>query len=488
MCLATEPAGLNAFASPDQASSDLIPVLFTPLVRFSPAGEVAPWLARDWSWDAEHRRLTFTLRDDVTWHDGTPLTAADVEWTLNAARDSAYGYWGREDFLEVASVSAPTPQTVVLEYARPTSGSVEAFVAMPILPKHLLSALTPEQFAQAPYNREPVGSGPFRFLTRRSTGELVFQRWEQFPEQLGAARLERLVLRTIPERSTQLVELGTGNVHACVLGASAADEVRAVASLEAEPVGPFGVQMLPLRNDRPPFDDRRVRRALSAAIDRAAIADVWSSAASPAGNLLPLDNPYRDARLNQPDANPTLAAALLDSAGWGTRGRDGIRTNARGERLSFRMVSPQAFEAPLTVIQAQLRAVGVDMALELLEFATYVDVISDPDTRPAAMALVMAPSKVQYFDPWSELHSDGYSNYSLYSSPAADSLVDALRNTFDDQQRGRIYRSLQQVVRDEVPTIYTVYLPRIIAQGARLEGVRPGIDGPFASILDWHLQ
>jgi ABC-type transport system substrate-binding protein len=66
--------------------------------------------------------------------------------------------------------------------------------------------------------------------------------------------------------------------------------------------------------------------------------------------------------------------------------------------------------------------------------------------------------------------------------------VDVLRRTFDDRQRAEIYRGLQQRVRDDVPTIYTVYVPRIIARGPRLQGVRPGVDGPFASIAEWHLQ
>ncbi|HSJ12851.1 MAG TPA: hypothetical protein VK939_00460, partial [Longimicrobiales bacterium] len=132
--------------------------------------------------------------------------------------------------------------------------------------------------------------------------------------------------------------------------------------------------------------------------------------------------------------------------------------------------------------------VGIDARVELLEFASYVGLISDPGTRPPAMALIMAPTRVQYFDPFSELHSDGYANYSLYESSTVDSLVDALRATFDADERGQLYRRLQQTVRDEAPTIYTVYVPRIIARGPRLQGVRAGADGPFASILDWRLE
>ncbi|HSJ16238.1 MAG TPA: ABC transporter substrate-binding protein, partial [Longimicrobiales bacterium] len=403
ICLGAEPAGLNAFISPDQAAADLVPVLFTPLVRFDERGEIGPWLAESWSWDADHRRVTITIRDDVVWHDGTSLTAADVAWTLTAAADTAYAYWSGEDFLDLQEATAPDARTVSVEFARPTSGSMEAFVALPILPRHVLADVPVAQFAQAEYHRVPVGSGPFRFTGRRQTGDLVLERWDAFPAGLGTPPLGRIVLRTVPERSTQLVELGTGSVHACVLGASAADVVRAEARLEAIPVGPYSVQMLPLRNDQPPFTDARVRRAVSAALDRAEIAGVLSSVASPAANFLPLDNPYRDAALNQHDSDPALAAALLDSAGWRLGARDGIRVDARGRPLSFRLVAPQSFQEPLVVIQAQLRRVGIDARVELLEFASYVGLISDPGTRPPAMALIMAPTRVQYFDPFSEL-------------------------------------------------------------------------------------
>jgi peptide/nickel transport system substrate-binding protein len=305
---------------------------------------------------------------------------------------------------------------------------------------------------------------------------------------MGRPAVDRLVLRTVPELSTQLVELQTGGVHACVMGASAADQVAATGSLETVPLGLPSVAIIPLRNDRVPFDDVRVRRAVSAAIDRDEIADVTSSAARPASSFLPADSPFREDSLGQVSADRELAAALLDSAGWSLNGsRDGVRRNAAGEPLTFTIYGPQAYGAYLTNVQAQLRRVGMDVRVSLLEGSTYFDMIDDPQTRPAAMAIGVSPTKVNYFDPYPELHSEGYANLSLYENAGVDSLIQALGVATEELTRRRVYQQLQRSVAQDVPSIYTIYIPRLLVHGPELEGVRGGPGGAFSSVIDWRL-
>jgi peptide/nickel transport system substrate-binding protein len=485
VCLGTRPESLNPFTSPDQLALDLVPVLYSSLVRYGDEGTFRPGLAREWAWSDDMRRLTLRLRDDLAWHDGQPVTPEDVAWTLRTAADPDFAYWQGEDLAEVDSVFVDGQGAVVLTLDRPDASLIESLVALPVLPRHLLQDRSPETFGQASYHREPVGSGPYRFGARAADGSVTLVRSEDYPADLGRGNLDRIVIRPVPDVTSQLIELRTGNVDACVTGARLAEQIADAATLRGLLTGPIGVQVLPLRVDRPPFDDARVRRAISAALDRTEIARLISPLAEPAGTFLPRSNPFRSADLLQPDDDPERAAALLDSAGWQLRGQDDIRTNAAGERLSFTFTGPQAYRELLTLIQEQLRRAGIDSRLRLLETATYFGMLDDPEQRPEAMALTFSPTKVYAYDPFSELHSDGFSNLAGYSDPRIDSLVEALSATADpDTQRG-LYQALQREVAEDVPMIYTIYLPRLMIVGDRLQGVEVTPAGPFATVTEW---
>lgn len=487
VCLPVQPAGLNPFTSPDLASADFNALLFTPLVRYDADDRIQPLLARDWSWNDARTELTIRLRDDIRWHDGQQLTAADVAWSIRIAADTAYAYWSAEDFFSVEEVSALDAGTVRVRFTESYGPGMEPFAGLTIMPEHLLGDVPAATFAQAPYHREPIGSGPFRFAGRNDRGDIVLERDPGWPAELGMAQIDRLVLRTIPEVSAQLVELRTGNVHACVLPPAAADEAGRTAMLSVVAIPPASVQVLPLRNDRVPFDDVRVRRAVSAALNRAELAQVISAAARPAANFLPRNHPARADSLNQTDNDLTRARALLDSAGWRAETPDAIRTR-NGEPLTFTIHASQSYRDMLTAAQAQLRRVGIDAQLQLLESSTYIGMLQDPAQRPTAMAIAFTPTKTQNFDPYAELHSTGYSNLSSYESAFVDSLVSILHSTQDTIVRRRTYVDLQRAVADDVPAVYTVYVPRILAYRQELHGVRVSSGGPFSFVTEWRLE
>jgi ABC-type transport system substrate-binding protein len=104
------------------------------------------------------------------------------------------------------------------------------------------------------------------------------------------------------------------------------------------------------------------------------------------------------------------------------------------------------------------------------------------------MALAFTPTKIQAFDPYSELHSDGYSNLASYSDARVDSMVEALHVSRDAEERRALYRGLQRRVAEDVPSIYTIYIPRVLAVGARLANVNLDPSGPFAHAAAWRVR
>lgn len=484
-CAPSLPQLLDPFVSPDQMAADLRLLLFTPLVLYDTAAGFVPHLASAWHWSDDGRSLTFDLRTGVTWHDGTPLTASDVAWTLGIARDTAYAYWAGQDFADVRSITTPDSTHVQLTYGRPPVSGLEPYAALPILPRHLLDTIPAARFARADFQRAPVGSGPFRFGGRTPEGYLEFDRYDAYPEALGGALLDRIVMRAVPESSTLLIELQTGNVDVCLGSASLAPDVQRNTDLHALAVEPVAVHLVALDTRKPPLQDARVRRAISAALRRQDIAATVSPLARPARTFLPVGSQWTDATLEQPDADSTLAVALLDSAGWSRTGADGIRRNDQGQPLQFTIVAPQQFQTELTVVQAQLRRVGIDAQLRFLEGSAFVGIIQNPATRPTAMAIGITPDKYLAPDPYYELHSGTDSNLASYRNASVDSAIDALEATADTTRRRTLYRELQDRVAEDVPYVYTIYLPRLLAVGPRLQDVRADRNGPFASVTSW---
>jgi peptide/nickel transport system substrate-binding protein len=488
LCIASQPESLNAFASPDLHATDLVPVLFTPLLRYGEGTTFEPWLAREWSWSDDLLELQLLLRDDVVWHDGEPLTAEDVVWTIRTATDPEFAYWQGEDFARLDTIHTSAPGVVTLRLVEPDAALMEAVGRLPILPRHLLEDLSAEEFGRAPYHREPVGSGPYQFVERRTDGSIVLGRNDRYPEDLGRGALGRILIRPIPELTSQLVALRTGSVHGCVTGPGIAEEVDAAESVRGLVSGPYGVQILALRVDRPPVDDPRVRRALSAALDRADLARLSSPLAEPAATFMPRSSPFRSDTILQPDSDPERAAILLDSAGWRFRGRNDIRTDPGGRPLRLTLTGPQQYQDMLTLVQAQLRRVGVDAELRLLEGSAYIGLLQNPEQRPTVMAIILSPAKVQAFDPFSDLHSEGFTNLAGYSNPQVDSLVERLSRTVAPEERRSIYHQLQRRIAEDVPTLYTIYIPRLLAVRHELQGVEVDPAGPFANVTEWRLD
>lgn len=486
VCSSVLPESLNAFTSADLVAADLRLLLFTPLVLYDSAGGVRPHLARRWEWQDEQRELRLHLRDDVRWHDGQPLTAEDVAWTLRAAADSSFTYSGWGDLRTVRGIVVRDPTTVDVRFAAPFVAGLEPFIQLPILPVHLLRDVPASEFSRADYHRAPVGSGPFRFAARTLDGALHFDRFTAFPEELGRALLDRIVLRRVPEPSVIMIELQTRAVDLCLAGSSLAQQVGAAAGLRALGLAPTGVQVLYLSVRRTPFTDARVRRAVSAALLREQIAATVSPLARPARTYLPAGaERWLDPDLLEPDADSAYAAALLDSAGWNAAGVNGIRRNAAGEPLRFTIAAPPAFEVPLTVVQAQLRRLGMDARLQFMEGAAFVAMIRDPAARADAMALSLFPDKLQFPSPRAQLHASGSVNLSGYANPRVDSLIQRLDSPMDDAERARIYHEIQRHVAEDVPIVYVAYFPRMLAIGPRLQGVSADLNGPFSAATSW---
>jgi peptide/nickel transport system substrate-binding protein len=337
-------------------------LLFTPLVQYDDDLNPQPWLAE--SWDLEDTGVTFRLRDDVRWHDGQPVTAEDVKFTFDLAKtEEAASLLGSAYLTMIRSATVVDPRTVRFDFVEPHSQPLEAFWWAPV-PRHMLEGVAPAELAQAPFNRQPVGSGPFRFVSWEAGQALTLEANPDFPEALGGRPyLDRVVFRVVQEATTRLTELLTGavDVNYSVLP----DEARQVEGQRGVELTHFaGREFLyvGMNNERAPFDDPRVRLAVSHAIDRQGLIDaVLLGYGEPAAGMIPPWHPLNPGA----DAIPhdvEAARRLLAEAGWEDSNGDGL-VDRGGQPLRFTLIlsEDRTRQDLATVLQQQFRRAGMDV-------------------------------------------------------------------------------------------------------------------------------
>lgn len=487
---ASELQGLNPLLSTDQNANELIYfLLFTPLVTYDDEFRPAPALAE--SWTLSDTAVTLQLRDDLTWHDGAPVTAHDVAFTFERAKDPAYASPLAAAYLaNVASVEVRGEHEVHFRFTAPHSEPLEDFYWPPI-PAHLLSDVSATQMPQAAYNRNPVGNGPYRLVRWDVNQQLVFTGNPDYPDGPGGPpNIAEVVYRIIPDQTTMLAELMSGGIEMDgPLAPSQVERVEAEDDLELMSFPWRQFTYIGWNTRRPQFADPAVRRALTMAIDREAIVrTVLEGHGSVATGPIPPWHRFA------PDLEPlaydaVAAAAALEAAGWRDSDGDGVR-DRDGEPLAFALLTNQ--RSPIygdvaRIVQSDLRAVGVDAEPRLLEWQSVLASHRGRDFDAVLTNWVLDNFRV---DPRALFHGsqvaiDNSANRSSYENPVADSLMDLGARTIDEDRAAEIWAEFAGVLQQDQPVTFMFWQQELAAVTRRLEGVRMDARGELATLPQW---
>jgi peptide/nickel transport system substrate-binding protein len=492
----TDFGGFNPITNNDQYTDEVIKyALFTPLVRYNERLEIEPYLAESWELLGEDG-VVFHLRKDVRWHDGRPVTAEDVKFTFDLAKDpSTASLIGSAYLPEVASAEVVDSHTIRFTFTRPHAQALEDFWWAPV-PKHLLEGVSRAELRNAAFNRNPVGSGPYRFVEWRANDRVVLERNPEFPEALGGPpHLDRVVFRVIPEPATMLTELMTGGVQVDIPVAPA--QVRQIESGRNLSLFSFPsrtVYYLGWNTRRAPFDRAEVRQALAHAVDSQEIIDaLLYGFGTPATSPIPPLSPFHPTELGPTAYDPARAAALLDSAGWGAKNAEGIRTNAAGQPLRFQLlVSDDPLNrAVVEVVQAHLRKIGVDARIQVLEFQTLLAQHRGRDFDAVFHNWVLdnfqvaaAPAAL-FHSRWAA--TPGSANRSSYANPRADTLLEEGAATTDPAAARRVWAEFTGLLQQEQPITFLFWKDELAATQSRVQGVTMDPRGKLVGIAGWWL-
>lgn len=382
-------------------------LLLTTLARYDSALRPVPYLASGWDWSLDRRTLTLRLRRDVPWHDGTPTTAHDAAWTLEAARDPATGYPRQSELAAVTDVRAPDDTTLVVRFARPPAAFPDVLTDLAIVPARYLDTVPRAALRRAAWNERPVGNGPFRFVAHEPNRRWVFEANPAFPAALGGPpALARFVVVVVDEPTTKLAALTGGELDVAGINPAHAEFVRRdprLAVLDYPLLFTYGIVF---NTRRSPFDDRRLRVAAALAIDRREVVDGYLFGfGTPATGPVP---PGVPGALPPPDV--PLAP-------------DSARRLVGGAPVTFELLTVGSGEAALEqLLQARLAAVGFRVAIRQLELSAFLDRVYGPrHDFDAAVMGIPGDIGLGYLAPL----------LAVTGMPAATDPV-ALQRTFDD--------------------------------------------------------
>jgi peptide/nickel transport system substrate-binding protein len=468
--------------------------LFTPLVQYDEGLEPVPWLAQSWELLGDSG-VVFDLRDDVRWHDGEPVTAEDVKFTFDRAKEpTSAALLGSVFLKDVASAEVLGPQRIRFTFARPHAQALEDFWWAPV-PRHLLEGVPPDELPTAPFNRSPVGSGPFRLESWTSNDRVVLVRNPDFPAALGGpTAAERVVLRIIPEATTMLTELLTGGVHvdlALLPDQAGSVEENPGTRLFAYPGKT--VFYVGWNNARPPFDDPALRRALASAVDREGIiSGLLHGYARPASSTIPPGHPLHPADVPPTPFDPADAQARLERAGWSDADGDGVREKA-GRALSFSLLTSEdpVRRSVAQALQSQLRAVGAQVEIRVLEFQTMLQQHRDRDFEAVLTAWTLDNFQMAGA-PYALLHGDQAdvprsANRSGVRDPTLDSLIERGAAPLGEEELRSVWRAATARLDETQPLTFLFWTDELVGVRTDVQGVEMDQRGELRTVARWRL-
>jgi len=494
----SEPAGVNEIIVPSsQPTHEMLFRMFLHLLEEQSDFDkhpptFKPELARSFDWSADHKTLTFHLRDDVVWSDGVPVTADDVRWTWQAQVSKDVVWEQAEAKKSITDVEIVDPHTVRFHFSRVYAKQLLDANEGTILPKHAWEKLPFAQWRKSGdwFKQHLVVDGPFTIAAWQPQQQVVLQRNERYYEK-GLPRLDRVVMRMIPGQSVGLTQLLNGELD--FLPQIAIGDVKRVKDAK-------DIQLIALwfniyvavgwNTEDPLFQDPEVRRALTLGIDRQTIVDTLLG---PYGRVA--DSPIltmvwaHDNSIRPWPYDPAEAKRILAAKGWKDTNGDGVLDKG-GKPFSFELITNTGnqLRADATVmIQDQLKKIGVQAQPKQVEFNTLASDTTDGKFAATLIGFTMDTS----LDMTSNFHSRSIgegANYVRYRNAEMDRLLETAESQPDVKAEQPYLNQIQQLVHRDQPVTLLWESQRLTAVNKRVKDVRPTLTYSFFNLKEWWVE
>jgi peptide/nickel transport system substrate-binding protein len=494
----SEPTGVNELiVPPSQVTHEVQFRMFLHLAEEKPDFQqhppsFDPSLAASWDWSADHKTLTFHVRDGLVWSDGVPVTADDVRWTWTAQRNPDVAWENADSKQWITDVEAVDPRTVRFHFSRVYAKQFLDANEGTILPRHVWEQIPFAQWRKNGdwFRQHLVVDGPFTVASWTHQQQIVLQRNERYYEP-GLPLLDRVVIRQIADNSAGFTQLLSGELD-FVPQIAPADVPRVKADPRLELITYWTNLFVSVdwNNDNPLFRDPEVRRALTLAIDRKTIVE---TILGPYGRVA--DSPVlstvwaHDPSIRPWPYDPAEARRILAAKGWKDTDGDGI-LDKDGKPFAFELLTNAGnqLRADATVmIQNQLKQVGIRVNPRQVEFNTLV-AQTNAGTYEASM---FGYSMDTSLDMTNNFHSRSVGpngNIVRYRNPEMDRLIDTAAAQPDVLAERPYLNRIQQIVHRDQPLTFLWESQRPTAINRRVHDAKPTMNYSLFNLKEWWVE
>jgi peptide/nickel transport system substrate-binding protein len=441
MAFDSSPTNLDSRVGNSQVDGRIYDLVYAGLVKTTPQSDYEPDLAERWE-NPDPNTLIFHLRPNLTFQDGRPLTAKDVEFTYESLMQENFASPKKSGYATVASFEAPDDRTFIIRLSEPNAGIFD----------NLTLGIIPQGAETNTYAKKPIGAGPYKIVDYRLDDRVVMEAFDGFHG--GAPNIKRVIGRVIPDATTRVLELRQGNVN-FALNVVPFDQVKGFADNKefkviAEPGSIYQYLCFNLRD--PILRKKPVRQAIAHAINREAIvSDLLLGYGKVTDTMFPQGHWVRAEGLPTYPYDPNRAKQMLDQAGHRDPDGDGPRSRFR---LLYKTSTDAEGVQQAQMIQQMLKQVGIDLEIQSNEFGTFYEDIQKGNFQLFSLrrAGVSDPDFYHVIFHSESIPPEGQ-NRGYYINPKIDKLIEQGRQTFDRARRQQIYAEIQRILAEDLPYV-----------------------------------
>lgn len=427
--------------------------IFDTLVTVDPeTNEVVPQIAESWE-QTDDQTYVFKIREGIKFHDGSDLTAEDVKFSLDRARNSAAVSY-IVNFIE--EVTVDDDHTVTVKTTAPYAPTLRN-LAIPF------AAIVPKAVVEADENafiQNPVGSGPYKFVEWNHGDHVTLKAFDDY--YAGKPETENLIMKVIPETSQRTIALETGEVDlAYDLAVNDIPKVNSDDKLTVYEIPSLTCWYVSMNMNQKPFDNPKVREAMSMAIDRQTIIDTINAGSGQTADAIIAPAVFGYYSTGVKEYNPTKAKELLAEAGYPNGFSTTLWVNDNQSRIEM-----------CQAMQAMLLEVGVQCNLEVLEFGSFISrtTAGDHDLAYFGWTTSSGDADYSYYSLEHSTQQGAAGNRSFLADPDVDKLIEEARSNTNEEERKELYKELA-IKLDEINNNIPVYYSSInVGANKKVEG------------------
>ena len=505
--VASSPKGLfSPLLSNTTYDNNVNTLIYSPLILLDENNEYKPGLAESYDFSEDQKTVTFHLRKDVKWHDGEPFTADDVLFTFMSMADPNYTgsrfneiskVEGAKDYHDgkadsISGIKVIDENTISFTYTEVFAPALSNFSQRGIIPKHIWSKVNISDWENSSdLLNKPIGTGPYKLVEFKPDQYVELERNEDYFG--GSPKIEKFVFK-VTNTETELSELAKGDLDVVSLTSTKEEDFKMLkdAGMKIEEKPSANYQFMTMNSNKEFFKDKRVRQAITYAINREGMVksligehgQVMNAPISLAGWA------YPESGLNTYDYSVDKAKSLLSEAGWtdnnGVLEKDGVK-------FEVDMLVPtgnKIREQSAPIIQQNLKDVGITVNISTMDIASAMAKThgeGDYDMGLFGFALEVDPGDADRY--WASSIANGSQfNFSNFINTQSDELLDKAAKTIDRNERKELYGQWGKLINEEAPYVFLYSQNYIRAYNPKLEGYKFSAYSVFPGVENWTIS